>query len=165
MLCDRCQIRDATVHFTVCTGSPEDGPKLNDDGPKDTDLCQQCFEVSDLKVAIDLPADFQVSHLAGCRYCDGESASGGLDPLALLGGIRKMRYICMPCAKEYYICMPCAKEYYGFLGVKLPGFGDGNRTKEQMDLLVANLKACDFPAVILELDDHMKEWVAKRKSQ
>jgi len=104
---------------------------------------------------MDMPADFQASLQAGCRYCGGEFHSGGFDPNALLGGVRKISVM----------CKPCAKEYYDFLGLKLPGFGDCNLTEEQQALMMANLKACDFPAVILELDDHMKEWVAKRKSQ
>jgi len=115
------------------------------------DLCQECFEASGLEGAADLPAVLQ----AGCRFCGGEAYGGGFDSLALLGGVRKMSFM----------CKPCSDEYYGFLRLKLPGFGDGDLTEEQMAMLVAEFKSCDFPAILVELEDHMKKWVAERHSQ
>jgi hypothetical protein len=148
MLCDKCQIRKATVHFTACSS-----PAVEE--PKHIDLCQECFEASDLEEARSLPKDFQATLQAGCQYCGGEFYSGGSDSLALLGGVRKMSVM----------CKPCAEEYFGFLRRKLPGFGDPDITKEHMAALAANFKACDFPAILAELEEHMKQWVAKRKSQ
>jgi protein-arginine kinase activator protein McsA len=148
MICDKCQIRKATVHFTTCT-SPAD------EEPKHIDLCQECFETSDREEVRSLPKDFQATLQAGCRYCGGEFYSGGFDSLALLGGVRKVSVM----------CKPCAEEHHGFLKRKLPGFGDPDLTKEQMAMLVPNFKASVFPAILAELEEHMKQWVARRKSQ
>lgn len=144
MLCNKCQTRNATVHFTTCTGN-------GDEEPRKIDLCQECFETSDLEEKRFLPVDFQSALRAGCRFCGGEAHSGGMDLVALLGGIRKMSVL----------CKLCSEEYYGLIKKKLPGFGDPDATKEQM----AVITACDFPAIVTELENHMKQWVAKRKSQ
>ena len=119
------------------------------------DFCEECFEASDFKEKRELPVDFQAALRAGCRYCGGEAHAGGLDPLALVGGVRKMSIM----------CAPCAKEYNGYLRLKLPGFGDPDLTKEQMAVFVASLKSGDFPAILTELENHMKQWVATRKLQ
>jgi protein-arginine kinase activator protein McsA len=138
MLCDKCQIREATVHFTTCSSPAVEKPKHDD-------LCQECFEASDLAAASGVPTDFQAVVQSGCRYCGGEFHSGGFDLLALLGGVRRMSVM----------CKPCAEEYFGFLRLKLPGLGD-HCTKEQTALLVASAKAGDFPAILAELEEHMK---------
>ena len=148
MLCGKCQIREATVHITAGTGRAVEEPKT-------IDLCQECFDASELKGATDLPTDYQASLQAGCRYCGGEFHSGGLDPLALLGGVRRMNVL----------CKPCAMEYFGYLRLNLPGFGDPKLTKEQMAILAANIKASGFPAILAEHEKPMKHWVAKRKPQ
>ena len=144
MLCDKCQIREASVHCTICTS-----PAVEE--PKKMDLCQECFEASGLEGAATLPAALQ----AGCRYCGGEAYGGGFDSLALLGGVRKMSFM----------CKSCSDEYHGFLRLKLPGFGDPHLTKEQMAILMDKLKSCDFPAILVELEAHMKKWVKERDSQ
>jgi hypothetical protein len=115
------------------------------------DLCQECFEASGAEGAAELPAALQ----AGCRYCGGEAYGGGFDAPALLGGVRKISFM----------CKPCSNEYYGFLRLKLPGFGNPDLTEEQMATLVAKLKSCDFPAILVELEAHMKKWVTERDSQ
>lgn len=156
MLCTKCQIREATVHITTCSSHEGSGPSSHEGkGPQNIDLCQECFETSDLEEKRLLPTDFEAAQKAGCRFCGGEPYFGGSDPLAILGGIRKWSFM----------CKPCAEEYYGFLSLKLPGLGDPNRTKEQRGTLVAKFKECDFPAILAELDKHMKQWLAKRKSQ
>ena len=148
MLCDECQIREATVHFTTCSSrAGEESKHIN--------LCQECYEASDREEVRALPKDFQATFQAGCRYCGGEPASGGIDSLALLGGVRRWSFM----------CKPCAEEYFGLLRRKLPGFGEPDLTPEQSAGLVANLKACDFPSILGELDKHLKQWVAKKKSQ
>ncbi|MGA2868334.1 MAG: hypothetical protein ABSF34_04135 [Verrucomicrobiota bacterium] len=77
--------------------------------------------------------------------------TGGGDPLATIGGIHKLR--CM--------CRPCAEEYHRFLQLKLPGFGTGVMTKEQM----AQIKTYDIPAIFTEAEEHMKKWAADREPQ
>ena len=144
MLCDKCQIREARVHLTICTSPAVEKPKRKD-------LCQECFEASGLEGAAGLSAALQ----AGCRFCGGEACGGGFDPLALLGGVRKLSFM----------CKSCSGEYYGFLRRKLRGFGDGDLTEEQRAAFMAKFKSCDFPAILIELDAHMKKWVAARDSQ
>ena len=115
------------------------------------ELCQECFEASGLEGAAGLPAALQ----DGCRFCGSEAFGGGFDPLALQGGVRKFSFM----------CKSCSDEYYGFLRLKFPGFGDPDLPKKQMDILVAKLKSCDFHAILVELEAHMKKWVAERDSQ
>ncbi len=115
------------------------------------DLCQECFEASGVEGAAELPAALQ----AGCRFCGGEAYGGGIDSLAMLDGIRKVSFM----------CKSCSDEYYGFLRLKLPGFGDPNLTKEQMATFLAKFKSCDFHAILVELEAHMKKWVAERDSR
>lgn len=149
MLCVKCGIREATVHYTVCAS-----PAVED--PKHLDICLECSATSDFKGVRELPTDFQAALEAGCRYCGGEFDSGGFDPLALLGGVRKMSVM----------CKFCAEEYYGFLSLKLPGFGDCDLTEEKAAVLVAKIKSCGgFPSILAELEEHMEQWKAKRKSQ
>ena len=146
MLCNKCQTRNATVHINICTGD-------SDDEPKKMDFCQECFEAADFKEKSALPINFEDTLRAGCRFCGGEFYSGGMDLAALLGGVRKMNVL----------CKPCSEEYHRFLSLKLPGLGEPDRTKEQIAGLVA--KAGELPVIIAELEIHMKQWVAKRKSQ
>src|SRR2546426_11149830 len=89
MLCDKCQIREASIHYTICTS-----PAVEE--PKHMDLCQECFEASGLEGAAELPAVLQ----AGCRFCGGEAYGGGFDSMALLGVVRKMSFMCKPCSDE-----------------------------------------------------------------
>lgn len=144
MLCDICLTNEATNHETHCTNT-------SGDVPKERHLCDECFEASNPTEVRDLAQSLQ----AGCRYCGGEACGGGFDSLALLGGVRKMSFL----------CKSCSQEYYGFLDLKLPGLGDADRTKEQRAILVAKFKSCDFKAISVELESHMKRWVSERDSQ
>jgi hypothetical protein len=144
MLCDICQKQEATRHETHCTN-------IRGDVPKQRHLCDDCFNTSNPTEARSMAEALK----AGCRYCGGEPYGGGLDSVALLGGVRKMSFM----------CKPCSNEYYGFLRLKFPGFGDPNPTEEQMAVLVAKLRSSDFPAILVELEAHMKKWVIGRDSQ
>lgn len=147
MLCDECQVREATVHITTCYGNRKKESEQ-------TNLCPECWVASDRAKALAPPKDLEATLQAGCRYCGGEPCLGGFDALAAFGGVRKWRVM----------CRPCTEEYFGFLEGKLPGLGQSDRTPEQLTTFVAKAKACNFPAMLVELDEHMKRWVAKRKS-
>ena len=146
MLCNKCQTREATVHWTACTG-------VVDEEPKSIDLCEECFEASNPEGAHGFPSPAEINQ-ACCRYCGGEPCMGGWDPLAPQGGVRKMSFM----------CRPCAQEYFGILKRQFPGFGDPDLTTEKAAILRSKLKSCDFRVVLSELEEHMKQWVAKRKS-
>jgi hypothetical protein len=144
MLCDKCHLREARVHYTVCASHAVEAQKH-------FDLCQECFEASDLDWARELPDAIQPV----CQYCGGETHyASGFDSLALPGGGSKMGFK----------CKACEQEYYAFLKPMLPSFGDWDLTDEQLAKSVAEFKSSDYPAILAKLDEHMKQWVAKRKS-
>jgi protein-arginine kinase activator protein McsA len=59
MLCEKCQSREATIHNTIVTGFENDMA-----GPKQINLCQECFGESGPEWAKEMPAAIQ----AGCGY-------------------------------------------------------------------------------------------------
>jgi protein-arginine kinase activator protein McsA len=138
MLCEICQKREATVHETQIAG----------DVHKSRDLCEQCFQATEPAQAIDLSAALK----AGCRYCGGEPYAGGGSPLLAPAGAQGISFM----------CKPCAEEYYRFLDHKIPGFVECARTATVTDDLRAKLRARDFSAILIEVEAHMKKWVAER---
>jgi hypothetical protein len=137
-MCDRCHERPATCH--ICHGnSSHEGESL----------CRECFELSNPTVTSGITKVWE----AGCQYCGGPPAIGGGGfGLGVFSGIRSM-----PSCK----CKPCAEEYYRFLQVKMPGFGTGTMTKEQL----AKIKTYNIAAIFTEAEEHMKKWVSERGSQ
>jgi hypothetical protein len=148
MLCDKCQKREATVHHTHFTSvQGNDVTCVAGDDPKEGNLCQECYEASNPTEAQEVAR----ATAAGCQYCGGTPYSGGPDSLAKLSGAGRWRFL----------CQRCTNEYYGFLRRKMPGFRSTNVTKEQID----EIRKHDFPAVLRELDEHMKLWVKGRDSK
>ena len=139
MLCDICQKREATSHETHCTN-------IKGEVPKERHLCNECFEASYPTQAHEMATAFKV----GCKYCGGKPEIGGDDPFSTLTGDHKMRFL----------CKSCAGEYFGFVRRRLPGFGTGNITKDQ----IATIQKTDIPALFTELEEHMRKWVSKRDS-
>jgi len=137
MRCDMCQEREATVHNTFIVGEVV----------KHSNLCEGCFEATKPTEARDLATALQ----AGCRYCGGEPYSGGGYSLAGSSGGRSMSFM----------CKPCAEEYYRFLREKWPSLGDVAITDEQ----IAAIHRTDAAAVFREAEEHMRTWVAERKSK
>ena len=133
MLCENCHQREATSHVN----------KIEGDVVTSRDLCSECFESSHTEAR----GITQVWE-AGCQYCGGPPVIGGADPLATIGGIHKLR--CM--------CKLCSDEYHRFLQVKMPGFGTGAMTKEQL----SKMKTYDIPAIFSEANKHMKQWVSEK---
>jgi protein-arginine kinase activator protein McsA len=138
MLCEICHEREATVHNTEIAG----------DVQKTRDLCEQCFQATEPARAGDLAAALK----AGCRYCGGEPYAGGGSPLPGPTGVHGITFM----------CKPCSEEYYRVLDHKIPGFVECARTATVTDDLIAKMRACDFSAILTEIEDHMKKWVAER---
>jgi hypothetical protein len=127
------------VHNTICTGNA--GDEL-----KKSNLCEECFEASNPSHAHALTSALK----AGCRYCGGEPYTGSGHALDCSSESMRMSFM----------CKACAEEYFGFLGQKLPGFGDPDATKEQKAEIRKNMRD-----VFAEVETHMKKWVAGRNSQ
>ena len=132
-----CHERAATIHLTDIVG----------DGLKRTNLCDKCFETSKPNDARGLATALQ----AGCRYCGGEPAGGGPDPIARMCGIYKVSFM----------CKACAKEFSRFLSQKLPGWGEETITPEQ----AVKIHPFDIPAIFIEADEHMKKLAAEKNSK
>lgn len=141
MLCEKCNKQEAVLHFTENWAGASTS--------KETNLCADCARLfRGLEGISNLDA---VLNGAPCRYCGGEPYSGGGDPIAGLSGVRKVSFM----------CKPCAEEYSRFVCEKLPGFGDAGITDEQ----VANIHKADKAAVFRKVEEHMKKWVAERRSE
>src|SRR5262249_8991736 len=113
------------------------------------DLCEQCFQAAEPAQAGDLGAALK----AGCRYCGGEPYAGGGSPLPGPTGAHGISFL----------CKRCWDEYYRFLDHKIPGFVECARTATVTDDLIAKMRACDMPAILVEIEAHMKKWVEDRR--
>ena len=142
MLCEKCNKRVATIHITELISGAGGGSKK-------TDLCSECSEsLGAPDAAREMAA---VWKNARCRYCGGLPCGGGVDPIARLSGISKMRWM----------CGPCAEEYHRFLRHRWPGFGEITITDEQ----IAKIHTADISVVLGEAEEHMKKWVAEQNSR
>ena len=141
MLCEICKKREATVHLNQTDG----------DVVEHSDFCGECFEAANPTVGRGLGAVWQ----AGCKYCGGEPAIGGLDAFAALSGTSQMSVM----------CKPCADEFYRFLDQQWPSFSECARTATVTQELTASIKRSDIAAVIREAEDHMRRWIESRSSE
>ena len=137
-LCDNCHERPATCH--ICHGNS---------AHKSKSLCRECFAASNPAMVSEMTKALE----AGCRYCGGppEIGGGGFG-LGEFSGIRNV---------ISFKCKPCSEEYHRYLQLKMPGFGTGSMTKEQL----AKIKTYDIATMFTEAEEHMKKWVADRGSQ
>src|SRR5579862_5904557 len=87
MLCESCQKNEATCH--VCT--------IIDGISRSRDLCVECHEASSPE-AREFSAAQKAAH---CEYCGGQPCAGGTDFLALVTGVQKLKFMCMPCSMEH----------------------------------------------------------------
>jgi protein-arginine kinase activator protein McsA len=99
------------------------------------DLCAQCSEEANPGLASVLPG--------GCHYCGSAPYCSAPDPSAQSSGTPKL----------WALCKRCAEEFYGCCNRRLPGIGTDAFTQEQFSKL---------PALLKELDGHMKRWVSER---
>src|SRR5208283_1655272 len=132
MLCDNCHQREATCHVCAIEG----------DVMTSRDLCVECQEASSPEAR-----EFSAAQRdARCEYCGGEPCAGGTNVLALLTGVQKLKFVCMPCSMEHnrYVQQQLQPNAYGL------------SQEEQLALL----RKLDRDA-----DEHMKRWVSGRGSQ
>src|SRR5208283_1780125 len=87
MLCENCHQRETTCHVSTIEGGIV----------KSKDLCIECHEASSPEAGEFLAAQRN----ARCEYCGGQPCAGGTDVLALVTGVQKLKFMCMPCSMEH----------------------------------------------------------------
>ena len=130
-VCEVCGERRAT-HF-VCYGGTG----------KNSHLCDECFESS---APPEIRESASAVRDARCQYCGDQPCTGGTDMFALITGVQKSKYM----------CMPCSVEYHRFLQQQLSPDDSGFSQQEQIAVIQKMLD---------EADAHMKHWVSKRDSR
>lgn len=103
------------------------------------DLCIQCHEANSPETR-EFSAAIPDAH---CQYCAGQLCGSGTDFLALVTGIQKLKFM----------CMPCSMEHNRFLRQQLKPDASALSQKAQLTLL----RKLDE-----QVDEHMKQWVLKR---
>ena len=132
MLCEKCHQREATCHVSIIEGGIV----------KSKDLCIECHEASSPKAGEFLAAQRN----ARCEYCGGQPCAGGTDVLALVTGVQKLKFM----------CMPCSMEHNRYIRQQMQQDASGLSQQEQLALLRKLDK---------EADEHMKQWVSERDSR
>ncbi|HEV2248211.1 MAG TPA: hypothetical protein VGW37_16305 [Terriglobia bacterium] len=132
MLCESCHRNEATCH--VCT--------IVDGVSQWRDLCIECHEAS----SPEAKAFSEAQRNARCQYCGGQPCAGGTDFLAMVTGVQKLKFMCMPCSMEH-------NRY-----VQLQLQRDAPELSQQEQL--ALLRKLDK-----EADEHMKRWASERGSR
>lgn len=126
MLCDNCHQREATCHVCAVEG----------DVMTSRDLCVECHEASSPEAR-----EFSAAQRdACCEYCGGQPCAGGTDVMALMTGVQKLKFMCMPCSMEHnrYVQQQLQPEVSGL------------SQQEQLALL---------QKLDSEADEHMRRWV------
>ena len=131
MLCAKCQQNEATCHITTIVG----------DTSTSTDLCSDCHE-ADSPEAREFTA---AQRDARCEYCGGQPAGGGTDIFAMITGVQKLKFM----------CMPCSLEYNRYLQQQLQEDASGLSQHEQLAVL---------RALNEEADKYMRQWVSEKGS-
>jgi hypothetical protein len=131
ILCEVCHERPATHH--ICDGGTG----------KSSDFCGECFQASVPPDIIQSTAAVRDAH---CQYCGSQPCAGGTDMLALITGVQKSKYM----------CMPCSTEYYRFIQRQLSPDASGLSRQEQLTVI---------RKLVDEADAHMKQWVSERGSR
>jgi protein-arginine kinase activator protein McsA len=132
MLCERCHKAEATSH--VCT--------IVDGISRSSDLCSECYEASSPE-ARDFAAAQRESR---CEYCGGQPCAGGTDTFALMMGIQKLKFM----------CMPCFMEHNRYTQQQLRPDASGLSQEEQLALI---------QKINRDADIYMKQWVLDRGSR
>lgn len=132
MLCDSCHQRPATCHVV----------SIVEGASQIRDLCAECHEASSPEAREFAAAQRE----ARCEYCGGQPCAGGTDFLALVTGVQKLKFM----------CMPCSMEHNRYVQQQLQEDTSGLSQQEQLALL----RKLDE-----EADKHMKQWIKERDSQ
>lgn len=103
------------------------------------DLCQECYEAS----SPDARGFASAQRDARCEYCGGQPCAGGTDFLAMVTGIQKLKFM----------CMPCSMEHNRYIQEHLQPDASALTQGEQLALLRKLNEDADL---------HMKQWVSQR---
>jgi protein-arginine kinase activator protein McsA len=133
IFCEACHNRPAT--HCICDGGTG----------KSSNLCEECFQSS-------TPSDFSPSAAtvrdAHCQYCGGQPCTIRTDIVALMSGVKKMKFV----------CLPCSREHSQFIKRQLqPILQDASRLSQLEQLTL--LQKLDR-----EADEYLKTWVSERNS-
>ncbi len=132
MLCESCKKNEATCHVCI----------IVDGVSQSRDLCIECHEASSPE-AREFSAAQRDAH---CEYCGSQPFTGGTDIFAMITGVQKLKFR----------CMPCSMEHNRFIQQQLAQDTSELSQEEQMTLL---------RKLYEEADMHMKQWVLQRGSQ
>ena len=132
MLCESCKKNEATCH--VCT--------IVDGVSQSRDLCMECHEASSPE-ARELSA---AQRDARCEYCGGQPCAGGTDFLAMVTGVQKLKFS----------CMPCLLEHNRYVQQQLQPDASGLSQRDQLGLL---------RKLGRDADAQMQQWVSERGSR
>ena len=132
MICEVCHKTEATVFVH----------KIVDGVSQSKKLCTECHEASSPEAR-----DFAAAQQdARCEYCGGQPCSTGTDISALVTGVQKLKFM----------CLPCSMEHSRFNLKHLSQDASRLSQHEQLELI---RKIDD------EADTHMKQWVLHRGSR
>ena len=132
MLCEKCQEREATCHrYKICG-----------DSTTVTNLCSECDEAGSPEAR----AIAEAGRKARCEYCGGQPCFGGPDMFAMMTGVEKLKFM----------CMPCSSEFQRYIQQQLQPDASDLSTPDELSL---------FRKIYEEADRHMKQWGSERDSQ
>jgi protein-arginine kinase activator protein McsA len=132
MLCEVCKKNEATCH--ICA--------IVDSVSRSRDLCIKCHEASSPEAR-----EFSAAQRdARCEYCGRQPCAGGTDFLAMITGVQKLKFM----------CMPCSMEHNRYMQQRLQTLASGLSQQEQLDML----RKLDR-----EANGHMKQWVSEGGSR
>ncbi|HWQ92811.1 MAG TPA: hypothetical protein VN673_14135 [Clostridia bacterium] len=105
-------------------------------------LCKDCHEAISPE-AREFAAEQRDTR---CEYCGGKPCAGGTDFLAMITGVQKLKFM----------CLPCSMEHNRYIQQQLQQDASNLSQEEQLAML---------QEVNREADEHMKRWVSKSGSQ
>jgi protein-arginine kinase activator protein McsA len=132
MLCEICHKNEATCHVCVIVNGVS----------QSSDLCIECHEASSPEARLFSEAQRN----ARCQYCGGQPCAAGTDFLAMVAGVQKLKFM----------CMPCSMEHNRYVQQQLQRDASGLSQQEQLTLL----RKLDR-----EADAHMNQWLSERGSR
>lgn len=137
MLCQNCHQREATCHVTT----------IFDEKMTKKDLCAECCEAASSPDAIELTELMSIFGNMRCEYCGAEAVSAELDTIATAASLDSLKRMCRECSTEY-------ARYTA---------AEMQKLSEDASKLSHTENSALFRKLSEETDQHMKQWVKKRK--
>ena len=129
MLCESCQKNEATFSTHL----------VKDGVTQSRNLCKHCHGAESLG-----GKEFEAAQRdARCEYCGGQPCVGGTDIFAMIMGVQKLKFL----------CVPCLMEHNRFIQEQLKQAAAGLSNQEQIALI---------STVNANADKHMKQWALNR---